>query len=79
VIFSSSSCVGILIETFLDGFDIVADLTANDSLLSVISSIIDPGQRRIPIEISSRSLGNPVLTEIDCVLFRVKDDTHSLL
>jgi hypothetical protein len=51
----------------------------NDSLLSVISSIIDPGQRRIPIKLSSRSQGDPVLTEIGCVLSRVEDDAHALV
>jgi hypothetical protein len=51
----------------------------NDSLLSVISSIIDLGQRRIPIKLSSRSQGDTVLTEIGCVLFRVEDDAHTLL
>jgi hypothetical protein len=51
----------------------------NDSLLSVISSIIDPGQRRIPIKLSSYSQGDNVLTEIGCVLSRVEDDEHALV
>nr|WP_236550442.1 hypothetical protein [Cyanobium sp. Copco_Reservoir_LC18] len=51
----------------------------NDSLLSVISSIIDPGQRRIPIKLSSRSQGDPVLTVIGRVFIRVEDDARALL
>jgi hypothetical protein len=50
----------------------------NDSLLSIISSIIDPGQRRIPIKLSSRSQGDPMLTEIGCVLALVEDDERAL-
>ena len=105
---SSSSSVGIWTSIFLNGSDIVVDLTAisstqadnspdftsiyegdkkepvsywsqsGNSDLSVVSSIINPCERRSPIELSSSSQRDSMLAEIDSVLAWVEIYEHTL-
>lgn len=52
---------------------------SNNPDLSVIGTFIDPGQRRIPIKLSSRSQGDSMLAEIGNVLAGVEIYEHALL